>query len=115
MDYLLIEGLRVETYIGVHAWEKKIKQTLLLDIKIQKNFNQINDKLENTTDYDALCQHVTELVRSKSFSLIETVAKEVITSIQTVFNLDALTIRVSKPHAISHAKNIAVEMSINSA
>ncbi|MDX2346839.1 MAG: dihydroneopterin aldolase [Legionella sp.] len=110
MDYLYIEGLRVETRIGVHDWEKKINQVLLIDIKIPRDFSKLDDALENTVDYDALCQHVTKLVESNPFNLIETVAHQIIASIQSTFKLQALTIRVSKPHAINNAKNIYIEI-----
>ena len=113
MDYLRIEGLRVETRIGIHAWEKKINQVLLVDLDIPKDFSKTNDAIENTTDYDALCQHVTELVQSKHFNLIETVASEVLDSLETHFKLKNTTVRVSKPHAIHNAKNICVELTKN--
>ncbi|MCH9757349.1 MAG: dihydroneopterin aldolase [Gammaproteobacteria bacterium] len=113
MDSLHIEGLRVETRIGVHAWEKKINQVLLLDLEIPMDFSTLDDTLEKTIDYDALCQHVTEFVTSNTFNLIETVAKQVIASIQTTFNIKDLTLRVSKPHAISNANNICVQIKSN--
>lgn len=110
MDCLQIEGLRVETHIGIHAWEKKIKQILLFDIEIPLDFDKIADNIEQTIDYDALCQHVTTFVETHAFNLIETVAHEVIASIQNTFHIQALTLRVSKPHAISNAKNISVQV-----
>lgn len=113
MDYLRIEGLRIETRIGVNEWEKKINQVLLLDIEIPSDFSQTDDALKNTIDYDALCQHVTELVESTAFNLIETVARLVLESIQKTFKIKALNVRVSKPHAISNAKNISVELRRN--
>ena len=109
MDYLRIEGLRIETRIGVHDWEKKIKQILLLDIDIPSDFSQTDDALKKTIDYDALCQHVTELVETSDFNLIESVGQHVLTAIQKTFQIKALTIRVSKPHAIHNAKNISIE------
>ncbi|MCH9689665.1 MAG: dihydroneopterin aldolase [Gammaproteobacteria bacterium] len=111
MDYLRIEGLRIETHIGVHAWEKTIKQVLLLDIELPKDLSQTKDTLKNTIDYDALCQHVTEFVESNAFNLIETVAHQVLKSIQKTFEHQAMTIRVSKPDAIHNAKNISFETS----
>ncbi|MDF1647111.1 MAG: dihydroneopterin aldolase [Legionellaceae bacterium] len=110
MDYLRIEGLRIETRIGVHAWEKKIDQVLLIDIEIPSNFSETKDELNNTIDYDALCQHVTTFVTSNAFNLIESVAQQTLQSIQDTFNVQALTLRVSKPHAISNAKNICIEI-----
>ena len=108
MNGLRIEGLRVETRIGIHEWEQKIDQLLLIDIDIPLDFNQIDDCIENTVDYAKLCQYVTESVRSQSFQLIESVAKHVSTIIQMHFQAKGCTVRVSKPHAVHHAQNISV-------
>ena len=114
MNLLRIEALRTTTRIGVHAWEQRINQVLLLDIDIplsSEKLEKTDDMLENTVDYDALCQHVTKLVESSAFKLIETVAERVISSIQESFGVQALTVRVSKPHAIANAGNISITMS----
>jgi 7,8-dihydroneopterin aldolase/epimerase/oxygenase len=110
MNMLRIEALRTTTHIGVHAWEQRINQVLLLDIDIPLTLDNTDDELENTIDYDALCQHVTNLVESSAFKLIETVAEHVISSIQTNFEVGAITVRVSKPHAIANAGNISITM-----
>ncbi|MDF1684669.1 MAG: dihydroneopterin aldolase [Legionellaceae bacterium] len=113
MNLLRIEALRTTTRIGVHAWEQSIDQVLLLDIDIplsSEKLEQANDAIENTLDYDALCQHVTNLVESSAFKLIETVALRVISSIQSNFGVQAITVRVSKPHAIANANNISITM-----
>ena len=34
MDRILIEGLKVDTCIGVYEWERKIKQTLVFDLEL---------------------------------------------------------------------------------
>ncbi len=114
MNLLRIEALRTTTRIGVHAWEQGIDQVLLLDIDIPLSLEKLekaDDMLENTIDYDALCQHVTTLVESSAFKLIETVADRVIRSIQDNFGVQALTVRVSKPDAIANAGNISITMS----
>lgn len=113
MNLLRIEALRTTSRIGVHAWEQEINQVLLLDIDIPlstEKLEQAHDEIENTIDYDALCQHVTNLVESNAFKLIETVALRVIRSIQSNFGVQALTVRVSKPHAIANASNISITM-----
>jgi dihydroneopterin aldolase len=114
MNILRIEALRTTTRIGVHDWEQGINQVLLLDIDIPlstEKLEQAHDEIENMLDYDALCQHVTKLVESSTFKLIETVALRVISSIQSNFGVQAITVRVSKPHAIANASNISITMS----
>lgn len=108
MDTLIIEALHVSTEIGVYAFEQRIKQTLLIDITLSLDCSSCDDNLNNTVNYDALCQMVTQMVESRSFQLIETVANEVAKRIQQEWNVPKLRVAVSKPHAIKNAKNVQV-------
>jgi len=109
MNQLEITALRTKTHIGIHAWEQRILQDLIFDIYIPIETRECNDLLENTIDYDALCQAVIAFVKSNSFKLIETVAETVASMIKTEFpRITTLTVRVSKPHAIPAAGNISV-------
>lgn len=108
LDYLDIKGLAITTRIGVYAWEQQISQRLELDITIPANFSACEDKIDQTIDYSKLCQQVTEFVESNAFQLIETVANQVAQLIKNEFNLDQVTVSVSKPHAIKNANNVRV-------
>ena len=108
MDTLNIKGLNISTKIGVHAWEQRINQQLLIDISIDTDFSACQDELANTIDYAALCERVTHFVESKSFQLIETVANEVANLIQEKFKVTQLVVGISKPHAIKNAENVQV-------
>lgn len=111
MDILNIKALSIMTKIGVHAWEQRINQQILIDISIHSDFSICQDNLANTIDYDVLCRTVTEFVESKSFQLIETVADEVARLIKQEFKVSQLTVAVSKPHAIKNAGSIQVVVS----
>lgn len=111
MDTLNIRALNVATKIGVHAWEQRIDQQLLIDITIPADFSACQDNLANTIDYDALCRSVTEFVQSTSFQLIESVADNVALLIKQQFKVTQVTVAVSKPHAIKNAGTIQVIVS----
>lgn len=108
MDTLNIQALNVSAQIGVHAWEQRIKQQLLIDIAIPSDFSACQDNLTNTVDYDALCQKVTHFVESKAFQLIESVADNVAKFIQEEFKITKLRVAVTKPHAVKNAGLIQV-------
>lgn len=108
MDSLHIKALSVATRIGVHDWEQKINQQLLIDISIAADFSQCDDDLANTVDYDALCMQVTEFTQAKAFKLIESVAEEVAQLILRQFNVNQVKVGVSKPHAVKNAAQIQV-------
>ena len=108
MDGLYIKALSVATRIGAFAWEQQISQPLLIDISIPADFSRCNDELSNTIDYAKLCQLVTSYVESNAFHLIETVADHVAHLVKKEFNLNEVSISVSKPHAIKNAANVQV-------
>ncbi len=108
VDTLHISALSIMTHIGVHAWEQRILQQLLIDIRITIDVTTCKNQLTNTIDYDQLCQRVTTFVESTPFTLIETVAETVATLLKDEFSVKELIISVSKPHAIKNAGNICV-------
>ena len=111
MDMLQISALSTKTHIGVYEWEQRILQSLLLDIRIPMDVSTCNNALENTVDYDTLCQRVTAFVESNSFTLIEMVAEGVAALIKDEFHIKELIVSVSKPHAVKNAGNISITIS----
>jgi dihydroneopterin aldolase len=110
--FLQVTGLAVHTHIGVHAWEQRIKQKLLIDICIPLDCRQCEDNLEKTLDYFALCESVTTFVESQSFQLIETVVTQLSTHILTRFKVPEVRLTVSKPQAIPQAANIQISSTL---
>lgn len=108
MDMLNITGLNIITHIGVHDWEKRILQPLCFDIQIPIDTKDCDDQLAKTIDYDELCKAVTLFVEASAFQLIETVAEKVALFIKEKFNINQLTIVVTKPYAVKNAAKISV-------
>lgn len=111
MDKIEIKSLSVLTTIGVHAWEQRIKQRLLIDLSLSLDVSLCQDALNNTIDYEDLCQQITTYVESTSFLLIEAVANAVAQYVKDHFAVMQLTICVNKPHAIKNAGNVSVTVS----
>jgi len=76
MDKLQITGLRVSTVIGVHAWERQLRQPLLIDLSLEMDSTAAaaSDQIDDALDYGAVARRVTELIEASSFQLIETLA-----------------------------------------
>lgn len=110
MDSLLIENLSLETRIGVHDWEQRIMQRLLISITINRDFSTCDETLANTIDYAALCQQIGHFVTSNQFQLIETVANQIATLIKTNFLCDTVTVKVNKPQAIPNASAVCISV-----
>lgn len=109
-DCVLIEGLTIITTIGVYDWEKTIKQKLILDIEMAWD-NQpagLSDDVAHCLDYAKVTQCIEYHVQNHEFGLIERVAEEVAQLVINEFFVSRIKIKVSKPTAVSSAKNVAV-------
>jgi dihydroneopterin aldolase len=110
VDQLEITGLSLSTRIGIHPWEQKILQRLLVDITIPLDLSQCNNELSKTIDYAVLSERITAFVEDQSFELIETVAEKIAMLIKTEFLAEQVTIKVCKPHAVKNAGNISIKI-----
>ena len=110
MDKLEISSLRVAAHIGVHPWEQRVLQRLLIDISIPIDASICNDEIKNTLDYAQLCEQVVSFIESNPFKLIETLAEQLAQFIKQQFQITQVAIRVSKPDAVALAGNISVNI-----
>lgn len=110
MDILAINHLTAETFIGVYEWEKKLKQTIRLDLEFSVNAAHIaqNDDLQDAVDYAALAKQTTEFIESNSFQLIETLASRVADFLINTFHLSWIRLKVIKMGAIPNAKDVSI-------
>ena len=37
MDIVFVQGLKIDTVIGIYDWERKIRQEIVLDIEMSSN------------------------------------------------------------------------------
>ena len=111
-DILKIEQLAVETIIGIHPWEKKISQKLLLNITMNIDVRKAaqQDDIKDTLDYTAITSTITTFFLKNTFNLVETAAEQLATLLKTNFFIDTLTLRIEKPGAIPQAKTVAIEI-----
>ncbi len=112
MDSITIQGLKIETTIGVHDWEQKIKQTVILDLTLECDIRAAarSEQLSDTFDYFAISEAITEFVKQHPFKLIESLAEQISELLLTQFSVTALQLTVCKPHAINNAQNIAISI-----
>lgn len=109
MDKILIRELRIETIIGCYAWERQVKQPVLLDLEIDYDLKLagMSDDLNHTLDYHSLTQLVSEFIANSKFKLIEALAEHTATLILENFAVQRLTLQVTKA-AVTGAKSVSV-------
>ena len=86
-DVIRINGLEVDTRIGVPDEERVSAQRLLLDVALEGDFRGIGDDLAGTTDYAAVAGWVTTECRRRELRLVETLAEELAVGLLREFPL----------------------------
>ena len=109
-DIIFIEGLEIETIIGLYEHERDIKQKVVLDIEmtIPESDAASSDDLRHTVDYDAVSKLVTSYVIDTQYQLIESLAEQVASLVLGAFATDSLKLKLSKPGAVKNAKSVGL-------
>tara|TARA_R110002110_G_C13470397_1_gene720574 strand:- start:55893 stop:56249 length:357 start_codon:yes stop_codon:yes gene_type:complete len=112
MDTVFIQGLRVDTVIGVYDWERNIRQTLVLDVELAGDNRKAaaSDAVEDALDYAAISTRILAFVEASSYQLIETVAEDVAALVMSEFGVSWISLRVSKPGAVKQAGTVGVSI-----
>lgn len=110
MDKVFIEGLQADAVIGIHDWEKRIRQTLRLDLELgfDNRVPAASDDVADTLDYDAISRRLTAYIEASSFGLVETLAERCAAILQDEFGVAWLRLRLAKPGAVRNAVAVGV-------
>lgn len=110
MDRVFIKGLKADSVIGVYEWERKIRQTLVLDLELGTDITAASatDDLEKTLDYEAISNRVVGFIQAGEFQLVETLAEELARLLMMEFAIPWLKITLAKPGAVKDAESVGV-------
>ncbi len=110
MDKVIIEGLQVSALIGVHAWERRGPQPLLLDLELAFDNRRAaaSDAVGDTVDYQAVSDRVIAFASQSSYQLVESLAEECAQLVLREFGVDWLRLVVRKPEAVRAARAVGV-------
>lgn len=110
MDRVFIEGLEIETTIGIYDWERRIRQPLVFDVEMSFD-NRVpaaTDAVADTLDYKAVSRRLREFVASTDFGLVETLAERCVELVQHEFGVRWVRLKLSKPGAVRGARAVGV-------
>ena len=109
-DTVFVHELKVETIIGIWGWERKIRQTVSIDLEMGADIRRAaeTDSIDDTLNYKAISKRVQQFVADSEFQLVETMAEKIAELVLQEFNVPWIQVRVSKPGAIRGAKNVGI-------
>ncbi len=99
MDIVFINDLRIETIIGIYDWERKVKQTISLDLEMGADIRKSakTDAIEDTLNYKAVAKRLIAFVGESEYQLVETLAEKIAEIVLTEFNVPWIKLSVRKP------------------
>lgn len=109
-DTIFLYQLKVETIIGIWEWERKIRQTVSIDLEMGADIRRAaqDDAVESTLDYKAVAKRVQQFVGESEYQLVETLAEKIAELVLREFEVPWVRLRVSKPKAITGANDVGV-------
>lgn len=109
-DTIFIDDLLVRCIIGVHDWERKARQDVLINIELDVDTARAgaSDEFSDTVDYRALAKSVIAMAEASEYKLVEALAEEIARLSLMNARVEATRIRVEKPGAIRFASSVGV-------
>ncbi|MCZ7598046.1 MAG: dihydroneopterin aldolase [Gammaproteobacteria bacterium] len=110
MDIIFLHGLRVQCVIGVWQWERRINQSVYIDIDMAWDTAKAarSDDLADTLSYKDVSKRIATVAREGEFNLVETLAERVAAVIIDEFAAPWCRVRVNKKGAVSSAADVGV-------
>jgi len=111
-DRIFLRGLQIECLIGFIEWERRIKQTVVIDIELPTDCARAaeTDDVGTTVDYKRVAKRIIAFVESSEFKLVETLAHKTAMIIIEEFQVAWVRLSVNKPGAIRGSRDVGVSI-----
>lgn len=109
-DRIFLRGLEVECVIGFIEWERRVKQTVVIDLEMPVDCRAaaLVDEVEATLDYKKVAKRVAAFVEGTQFKLVETLAQRVALAVLEEFGIEWIRVSINKPGAIRGSRDVGV-------
>lgn len=110
LDIVFIEDLRIETIIGIYDWERKVKQTVALDIEMAADNTRpaATEDIEDALNYKAVAKRLIAFTEQSQFQLVETLAEKLVEIIRDEFGVPWCRLKLSKLGAVTGSRSVGV-------
>ena len=109
---VFIKDFIIQEIIGIHEHEKLKKQKIKFNIVIDVDQSTVpnEEEIKSIVDYEKITNKLENLVKSKKYNFLESLAEDSFVEIFEDKRINAVTIKVEKPDAIKSAKSVGVEV-----
>ncbi len=112
MDIIFLRELKIETLIGVYEWEKRVAQTLQLDLEIALPDSRAceTDDINDALNYADIVRHIQSALSRRHFNLLEALAEHIAQIIIKDFKAPWVKVSVAKLQAIRNCKMVGISI-----
>ena len=109
-DRIFLRGLTAECIIGFIDWERRVKQTVVIDLELPVDCRRasVTDDVVDTVDYKSVAKRVLAYIEASEFKLVETLAHRLALLLLEEFALEWVRISLNKPGAIRSSRDVGV-------
>ncbi len=102
----------MECIIGFIDWERRIKQTVVIDLELPVDCRRAarTDSVNDTLDYKRVAKRIVAFVEASEFNLVETMAHRVAMLVLEEFGIEWIRISINKPGAIRGSRDVGVSI-----
>jgi dihydroneopterin aldolase len=111
-DRIFLRGLEIDCIIGFIEWERRIKQTVVIDLEMPVDCRRaaLTDEVADTVDYKKVSKRIIAFVAASEFKLVETLAHRVAMLIIEEFGVEWVRLSVNKPGAIRGSRDVGITL-----
>jgi dihydroneopterin aldolase len=111
-DRIFLRGLTAECVIGFIDWERRVKQTVVVDLELPVDCRQaaVSDEVTDTVDYKKVSKRVLAFIEASEFKLVETLAQRLALLILEEFAIEWIRLSINKPGAIRNSRDVGVSI-----
>ncbi len=112
MDIIYLRDLKIDTVIGIYDWERRITQTVSLDLEMATDIRKAaaSDAIEDTLDYKSVAKRLIQFVGESEFQLVETLAERICAIVIEEFGVPWVRLTLNKKGAVRFAEGVGVQI-----
>jgi 7,8-dihydroneopterin aldolase/epimerase/oxygenase len=111
-DRIFLHGLTADCIIGFIDWERRVRQTVVVDLEMPVDCRHaaLTDEVADTLDYKKVAKRALEFIGASEFKLVETLAHRLALLILEEFGVEWVRISLNKPGAIRNSRDVGVDI-----
>lgn len=112
MDVIFIKEFKLDTLVGIHEWERRVPQTIQLDLEIALPSGRAaaSNQVADTIDYGKVISRIRETLKAEHFPLLEAMAEKLASLVLSEFGAPWVKVSIAKLSLYSGVKQVGVSI-----